>query len=397
MTPTQTQDNRRVLIIGGGIGGLCLAQGLKRQGIPSTVFERDPSVTSRSQGYRLRINNDGFDALEAYLSPKILDVFKASSAEFIPGFQFFDPKTGEPSATPPPSADDKRPSGPPPSGDVTRVFSADRVVLRSVLLLGLDSNELRYDMAFESYTILENGLVEAVFENGERVTGSLLVGADGTFSRTPLTPELEIALHPALHRGTSLITSREPHVSLFMEPMRFTKGNPQDISPELPDTKDYVYWVLISRSHNFHVAGYSSDEELLALNPAQAAELAQEMTKDWDARIRALFHCDHVGDSCGYVRVSTMPPDIGDWDAPCVTVMGDAIHAMTAAGVGANAALMDARVLLKSIQTYGVADEAVAAYEAEMRLYARKLVAMTAGAGKKMNDQPDFEDMKPYH
>jgi salicylate hydroxylase len=42
-----------VLIIGGGIGGLTLAQGLKQAGISAAVYERDRTVYDRLQGYRV--------------------------------------------------------------------------------------------------------------------------------------------------------------------------------------------------------------------------------------------------------------------------------------------------------------------------------------------------------
>jgi salicylate hydroxylase len=43
-----------VLIIGGGIGGLTLAQGLKQAGISAAVYERDRTVYDRLQGYRVQ-------------------------------------------------------------------------------------------------------------------------------------------------------------------------------------------------------------------------------------------------------------------------------------------------------------------------------------------------------
>ena len=48
-----------VLIIGGGIGGLCLAQGLRRRGVSVAVYERDRTPDVRLQGYRLSIEPPG--------------------------------------------------------------------------------------------------------------------------------------------------------------------------------------------------------------------------------------------------------------------------------------------------------------------------------------------------
>src|SRR5215471_15453114 len=63
----------RVVIIGGGIGGLALAQGLRREGISAAVYERDRSLTSRLQGYRVHISPGGSRALHECLPPHLFD------------------------------------------------------------------------------------------------------------------------------------------------------------------------------------------------------------------------------------------------------------------------------------------------------------------------------------
>src|SRR5579875_2205681 len=52
-----------VVVAGGGLGGLCLAQGLRRRGVAVTVLERDPSPAVRGQGYRIHLDPDGLAAL----------------------------------------------------------------------------------------------------------------------------------------------------------------------------------------------------------------------------------------------------------------------------------------------------------------------------------------------
>jgi 2-polyprenyl-6-methoxyphenol hydroxylase-like FAD-dependent oxidoreductase len=54
-------------IVGAGLGGLALAQGLATVGRRVTVFERDTGPDSREQGYRISLNGLGVAALRALL------------------------------------------------------------------------------------------------------------------------------------------------------------------------------------------------------------------------------------------------------------------------------------------------------------------------------------------
>ncbi len=60
----------KILIIGAGLGGLALAQGLAKAGLDAAVFERDESPASRPQGYRISIRSLGMNALIALLTPE---------------------------------------------------------------------------------------------------------------------------------------------------------------------------------------------------------------------------------------------------------------------------------------------------------------------------------------
>src|SRR5437763_224277 len=49
----------KVMIIGAGTGGLCLAHGLKSDNVAVEVFERDYTPSDRLQGYRLSLSATG--------------------------------------------------------------------------------------------------------------------------------------------------------------------------------------------------------------------------------------------------------------------------------------------------------------------------------------------------
>ncbi len=71
----------RVAVAGGGLGGLCLAQGLLKAGVDVTVYERDAQLAGRRQGYRLHVDARAGLALEQCLPPASLALFQATCSE----------------------------------------------------------------------------------------------------------------------------------------------------------------------------------------------------------------------------------------------------------------------------------------------------------------------------
>ena len=159
-----------ILIIGGGIGGLALAQGLRKASIPFRIFERAPMITTRSQGYRIRIDENGIKALQELLPPDPYEQLDASCGYSVTG-SFINAYTLEHIRSIPSQAG--------PSGIEPLVI--DRNVLKKILLLGLET-DIEYEKEFLSYKITFTG-VTATFSDGSEVSGSLLIGADGRTSR----------------------------------------------------------------------------------------------------------------------------------------------------------------------------------------------------------------------
>src|SRR6266536_2510225 len=163
-----------VLIVGGGVGGLCLAQGLKKSGISVAVYERDESAQFRSQGYRIGLKEAGAQALRDCLPE---DLFNQKFSKPIPQIE------------------------PGVSG-----FGVNRLTLREILLADLD-DMVHFGKTFERFAQGEDGQVRAYFADGTAATGDLLVGADGTDSavRDLLVPDAVIdELHYAIYGKTPI-------------------------------------------------------------------------------------------------------------------------------------------------------------------------------------------------
>lgn len=404
-----------ILIIGAGLGGLTLAQGLKKANIPFTIFERDATSDFRAQGYRIRINQDGAEALQKNLSPELWSLFERTCAKTEVGIASLNALDGSVIATKA-GADPSRdamlgPNAKPALGP----YTVDRTTLRSLLLLGLEKH-VSFGKELQKYEVTSNGVV-AHFADESTAEGTLLVGADGLrskvrkqylpdyslidtdcrliYGKTLLTPELEEKFTADAMKYMTLITdkSRGTNLVLFLEPIRFNNDPADESQGKLASVKDYVYWVLGSRQSTFSL----SDTELFSLSNKDAAQLSLKLTENWAPTVRSLLELQDTNQTSRLPIYSTTPAAIVSGWAPSahVTLLGDAIHVMSpTGGVGANTALRDAANLCQVV-IEGVSVESIGRYEEQMREYAKKAVEMSYMMGaKRMFDAPPLEECK---
>ncbi|KAK9350369.1 hypothetical protein V1523DRAFT_420087 [Lipomyces doorenjongii] len=401
--------SNQVIIIGGGLGGLALAQGLKRARIPFTVFERDSSESFRPQGYRLRISAEGTNALEELLEPKLWDTFRLTCSTTKLGLTRINAVDGtipEKNHTSDPSRDALRRNQ---NQDVRMPYTADRTVLRTLLMTDLEDN-IFFGKQFDRYSITEDGIT-AHFADGSCANGNLLVGADGVGSRvrkqylpdqvlvdtdgrciygkTPLTHELIESFPNEAIQSMTLLSDDSP-LSLLLEPVRFAEDPARYLNGRLDSLSDYVYWVLLARKAIFGL----DDKDFLQFSGESLRELSLKLTSHWTPVFKPLLELQDT-DQTSALRISSALPAMKAWTPlPCVTLLGDAIHAMSpTAGAGANTALRDAACLCRAI-IKGVSIETIGQYEADMRKFAQTAIQGSYMGGKRIYNQPPFEACK---
>jgi 2-polyprenyl-6-methoxyphenol hydroxylase-like FAD-dependent oxidoreductase len=164
-----------VLIAGGGLGGLCLAQGLKKVGVSVAVYERDRTPTDRLQGYRIHIEPQGSRALYECLPSHLFDAYVATAGSGGNGHRIVTDQLKQIAFF---SAPSSAATLPPQERD----YAVSRIALHNLLLSALDEI-VHFDKALVSYEETPDGKVVARFADGTMATGDLLVAADGTHSR----------------------------------------------------------------------------------------------------------------------------------------------------------------------------------------------------------------------
>ncbi|MFC4584745.1 FAD-dependent oxidoreductase [Sphaerisporangium corydalis] len=368
----------RVIIVGGGLAGPCLAHGLRGAGFEVALHERDEGL-SRGQGYRIHIDPVGTRALYECLPPHLYSMaidtscvagtsvtMLSGSLDVVNRF-VVNPDPGAPVT---------------PDSDI----SVDRLTLRQILLAEL-GDAVRFGSEFTRFDLLPDGRVRAHFAGGASEDADILVAADGpssrvrrqllpdasvvrtgtwaVFGKTPLTPDAEAITPPAALDGFSAVIAPDGRF-MPLAGHRFRK-DPNSLASGLdfPDTRDYLMWVL------------AIQEDLSGLGPAALLDAVEDRISDWHPDLRRLVRLSDP-ETVRVTPLRTAEP-VDPWPSGPVTFVGDAIHCMIPAGSGAGVALRDAGLLSTelgaALRDGSPLVEAIARYERQMLIYGFEAVA----------------------
>jgi 2-polyprenyl-6-methoxyphenol hydroxylase-like FAD-dependent oxidoreductase len=332
-----------VTIIGAGLGGLTLARVLHVHGIPATVYEAETSPTARTQGGLLDIHDhNGQLALKA---AGLFEEFLGIVHRGAEASRVLD-KDGRVLLDEPDDGTGGRPE-------------VLRGALRQLLIDSLPADTIRWGRKVTAVRSLGDGRHEVTFADRATVTTSLLVGADGAWSRVrPLLSDAQPE-----YVGTSMIETylfdadtRHPAAARAVGDGSLSALAPgKGISAHRePDGVLHTYVQLTKPQEWLDTVDFTDAG-------AATARVAAEFD-GWAPELTALIT---EGETTPVPRTINTLPIEHRWDrVPGVTLLGDAAHLMPPSGEGANLAMYDGAELGNALAAHPHDTEAaLTAYE----------------------------------
>ncbi|MEV5485652.1 MULTISPECIES: FAD-dependent oxidoreductase [Streptomyces] len=332
-----------VTIIGAGLGGLTLARVLHVNGIPATIYEAETSPMARAQGGLLDIHD--YNGQLALKAAGLFEEFLGIIHKGAEASRVLD-KDATVLLDEPDDGTGRRPE-------------VHRGALRQILLDSLPVGTIRWGRKVTAVRPLGGGRHEVTFADGATVTASLLVGADGAWSR--IRPLLSDAKPEYV--GTSLIETylfdgdtRHPASARAVgDGSLFALAPGKGISAHRePDGVLHTYVTLIKSQEWIDAIDFTDAD-------AATARVAAEF-HGWAPELTALIT---DGDTDPVPRTVNALPIEHRWDrVPGVTLLGDAAHLMPPSGEGANLAMYDGAELGNALAAHpDDIEAALTAYE----------------------------------
>ncbi|MHC5902737.1 FAD-dependent oxidoreductase [Streptomyces sp. S6] len=357
-----------VTIIGAGLGGLTLARVLHVHGIPVTVHEAEPSASARAQGGMLDIHDyNGQLALEAAgltaeFRALVLAGREAMRVLDTDGTVVFE------------KADDG-------TGGRPEVMRGE---LRRMLIDSLPAGTVRWGRKAAEVRALGDGRHEVTFTDGTTLVTSLLVGADGAWSR--VRPLLSGAV--PIYVGTSFVETYLFDADTRHPVAAKTVGGGMLIAPS-PGREIFAHRESGGTLHAYVALGEPL-EWFAQIDFTDAAAATARIAAEFEGWAPELTALITDTDTAPVLRPYYTLPAEHRWDrVPGVTLLGDAAHLMPPNGEGANLAMLDGADLGKALATHPDDIEA-ALTEYEQAMFPRSTEIATAeGAANTPIDAPD--------
>ncbi len=366
-----------VAVVGGGIGGLALSAGLRRNGFDVAVFDRDTDVAATG-GYHITLDERAQSALERLVPPQIMRRLLASGSALRMRERdaFWDHRgrlIGH---------------GPDLTGSASVDF--DRITLRTLLAEAV-GDDLRLGKEVSGVDHDEHGTPRVQFADGSSVTADLVVGADGAHSvvaqhlaagptnspagiigvsgrtrledlspaeRKRLGSRSALAIGP---RGAALYIG-------FLDPVGNAALDAPDLRMSVTTCPTYIWGAMFPDTADTEPWQDLRGEQL------QTALLDRFGDRKWAGHtLEVIARADRESVTAfRFTAASTDAADLAPWRAGSITALGDAVHATPpTAGMGAGAAIRDAADLLDQLGATadGTASltDAVGSFEAGMR------------------------------